>query len=334
MSTREPKRDVGLERRLNLVFALIDADNHGGARLDSGWLRAHVDGYGDPANETAGEANTGRQRLYRDIAELRRVGVPVEVSSDEDGEGSGYRLVRERYELPPISFTPDEAAVLGLAGDLGGSSELGVFARSGWTKLAAAGLDRDLSDAAGTVFTAANDLARVPNSTVAAVLKAVGTGTSVTFDYRRDRASATQRRRMDPWGLVNHADRLYLAGHDLDRDEPRTFRLLRVSAVELTAEPITHPDEGRDLQQLVAEALARGRTTVDATVRLAEGRCQELRRTAAQLDADGTAHFAGVDRDWLVRTVAGFGADAVLLTPTDARRDVVNLLRTGGEEHR
>lgn len=332
MSSRAPKRDVGLERRLNLVFALIDADNHGGAYLDSGWLRAHVAGYGDPANESPREANTGRKRLARDIDELRRVGVPVEVSRDGDGEG--YRLVRERYELPPISFTPDEAAVLGLAGDLGGTSELGVFARSGWTKLAAAGLDRDLSDAAGTVFTAANDLARVPNSTVAAVLKAVGTGTSVTFDYRRDRATAAQRRRMDPWGLVNHADRIYLAGHDLDRDEPRTFRLLRVSAVELTGAPIAHPDEGRDLQQLVAEALARGRTTVDATVRLAEGRCQELRRTAAQVDADGTAHFASVDRDWLVRTVAGFGADAVLLAPTDARRDVVNLLRNGGEEHR
>ena len=53
----------------------------------------------------------------RDKEELRVLGVPIEVGSVEKGfdDEVGYRIRRDRFELPEISLEADEAAILGLA---------------------------------------------------------------------------------------------------------------------------------------------------------------------------------------------------------------------------
>lgn len=326
-------RDADLERLINLTFALLDAGRSGGRYLTPGWLRSHVAGYGGPE---AADSEASRKRLQRDVRELRRVGVPIDQSPD----GEGYRITRQRYELPEVVFTPEEATVLGLAGELGRASELGAFARSGWIKLAASGLDRNLRDNPGEVYAAVNDLTRVPDRVVMVALAGIAHGRRITFDYSPHPAATPTRRRMDPWGLVNVGDRLYLVGFDLDRDEPRCFRLLRLSDVTEEPEAIAHPaaeapryagtetqDSGEALQQIVERTLARGRQIVDAQVRLAAGKAGELRARAGRVDPDGTAHLHDVDREWLVRTACGYGPDAVVLAPEEVRRDVVNLLR-------
>ncbi|AIG64137.1 hypothetical protein CATYP_05285 [Corynebacterium atypicum] len=316
--TAKEDRDEDLERLINLTFALLDAERTGSGYLDSSWLRAHVAGYG-------GEDATARKRLNRDLRELARVGVPVEA----DPGGNGYRIATDRYELPPVVFTPEEITVLGLAGELGRASELGAFARSGWIKLAAAGLNRSLEESPSEFFLAANDLVRVPEKVVRLVLAGVAHGRAITFDYTKDPSSKKERRRMDPWGLVNVHDRIYLAGFDLDRQAPRVFRLLRVHDVHETTQEITHQVGERNLQEMVEKTLAMGRQIVDAQVRLAPGRGAELRERAERVGPDGVAQLTEVDREWLVRTIAGYGADAVVLAPAQVRQDVVRLLRAG-----
>src|SRR5688572_19574702 len=50
--------------------------------------------------------------MYRDLSSLRAADLPLEA---ERGRGGGYALERS-YTLPPVNFTPREAALLVAAG--------------------------------------------------------------------------------------------------------------------------------------------------------------------------------------------------------------------------
>lgn len=311
------KTQMAVSRLTNLVFALINADRNGGRMLTPAWIREHVDGYqglGDDAFLT---------KLRRDIATLGRAGVPLTSSPSGDGVTT-YRLLSDEYDLPEVTFTPEEAAVLGLAGEMGRSSELGAFARSGWTKLAASGVSRDLSQA--PVFTNVNDLHRLPPELLKDTLAIIRAGYRMSFEYLATPTSAPARRVMDPWGLVPLHDRLYLVGHDIDRDEPRCFRIRRIRDVRALRAPATHTEAPESLQTIVEKSLRVGRRRVDAVLHIPEGTALEL-AAAGTRRADGLVELVDVDRDWLARTAAGFAPDVVVHEPTDVRADIIALLR-------
>lgn len=310
------RTDAAIRRLTNLAFAFLGADQRGRRFLTPDWIRAHVPGY-----EDRGDAAFTKQ-LGRDIMTLRRAGVPVETVQAE--AGTLYRLQVDDYELPAVTFTPEEAAVLGLAGEMGQAGELGVFARSGWTKLAASGATRDLADA--PVLTSVSDLNRLPSSVLTDVMTAIRHRLRIVFDYLPTPTSQPRRRTMDPWGLVPLNDRVYLVGWDVDRSAPRCFRVLRIRGVRRSKEPAVHTEPTGPLQEIVEEALRHGRQRVDAVVRVAGGRAGEL-VDAGTDRGDGTVELRDVDRDWLVRTAAGYAPDAVVLEPEDIRREIIALLQ-------
>ena len=311
------KQEKTVHRLMNLVFALREADRQGGRMLTPEWIRTHVDGYDD------GTRDAFQRRLTRDIVTLGRAGVPLEQRRSEDG-GTAYRLLTDRYELPEVTFTPEEAAVLGLAGEMGQTSELGVFARSGWTKLAASGVSRDLSQA--PVFAAVNDLTSLSPAVLTDILTIVRAGYRMTFDYAATPTAEPVRRVMDPWGLVTLHDRLYLVGHDIDRDAPRSFRIRRINNVRARREKATHPTPPTSLQHIVEESLKYGRQRVDAVLTIPEGTAHEL-AAAGHRRTDGRVELVDVDRDWLARTAAGFAPAVIVHEPSDIRHDIVELLR-------
>ena len=311
------KQENAVHRLTNLVFALQEADLQGGRMLTPEWIRAHVDGYADGTQEAF------QTRLNRDIVSLGRVGVPLEQRSAGASGGTAYRLLTDQYQLPEVSFTPEEAAVLGMAGNMGQSSELGVFARSGWTKLAAAGVSRDLSEA--PVFTAVNDTHRLSSEILGNVITIINRGLRMSFDYVPTPTSEPVRRTMDPWAVVPLQDKLFLVGHDIDRDAPRSFRLLRIAKVYAKHEPVTHPRPAENLQTVVEESLRALHQRVDAVLTIPEGMAHEL-AAAGERREDGKTVLIDVDRTWLARTAAGFAPDVVVHEPADVRADVIALL--------
>jgi predicted DNA-binding transcriptional regulator YafY len=64
------------------------------------------------AEDLAATFEVGKRTIYRDIQALCEAGVPV-ISTP----GQGYALL-EGYFLPPLRFTPDEALILLLGGDV------------------------------------------------------------------------------------------------------------------------------------------------------------------------------------------------------------------------
>src|SRR5690606_6379410 len=85
----------------------------------------------------------------------------------------------------------------------------------------------------------------------------------VSFTYRTASTGDRMRRHVEPWRLVARRGGWYLVGNDLDRHEPRVFRLNRIEgAVAAVGEPEAFevPDDV-DPVALVAHLQGEGRRT-------------------------------------------------------------------------
>src|SRR5947209_8975413 len=233
------------ERLVNLVICLLSTRQF----LTAERIRDAVPGY--EAADGARATDEAFKRMFeRDKAELRDLGIPLETgrNSTFDTE-DGYRIRRGDYELPTIEFDAAEAAAVGLAARLWQSATLGEAARSALIKLRAAGTEVRAADAPGPVpHLDASD------PSLPALLEAARTSTVVRFDYQKSGAGAPERRTLEPWGVLSWRRRWYVAGHDRDREEPRSFRLSRITGnVATLGKPgaFTRPDK-IDLLEMVA----------------------------------------------------------------------------------
>lgn len=313
------------ERLVNLVICLLSTRRF----LTAAQIAQTVPGYEhDPANPKEHEAF--QRKFERDKAELRELGVPLETgtSSVFDSE-PGYRIARRDYALPEIHLEPDEAAAVGIAAKLWRDAGLAAAASSGLVKLRAAGIDVDPHATLGSYPTMGVDPAFEP------VTAAVRDRRVITFDYRAPTDDLPRRRRLQPWGVVCWRGRWYVVGHDLDRQATRSFRLSRmVGDVHPTGPAGAYqPPEGVDLIGHVARLSAHSTEGAGrATVRLAPGRADGIRRRAIRLEGD-VATVTYSDPEWLADFLAGCGPDVVVLDPPEVRQAVMRRLQALAELH-
>src|SRR5215213_675099 len=256
------------ERLVNLVIALLSTRQY----VTAARIRATVPGY--EADDGSARADEAFKRMFeRDKADLREMGVPLETgrTSVFDTE-DGYRIARADYELPEIRLTGEEAAAVGLALRLWESAQLAGAAHSALVKLKAAGVDVDSSrtiplqprlDAGEPAFEPCYAAARDRRQ--------------LEFGYQRPDEDEPGRRRVQPWGVVAWHGRWYLGGLDLDRRQPRVFRLSRVVG---PANPFEPPDDV-DLAAMVAGQVGGEEHVV--VVRARPGGAIGLRRHATSL---------------------------------------------------
>jgi proteasome accessory factor B len=153
---------------------------------------------------------------------------------------------------------------------------------------------------------------------------------AVTFDYQAAGADAATERHLEPWGVVSWHGRWYVAGRDTDRGEPRVFRLDRIKGSVEAGEPdgFVVPEDV-DVRKMVAgTALQEPSRTARIRVRPEAGLGLRRRAVTSTPDTDGDVIEVGfVGSDALADEVAGYGADAVVLEPSDVRDAVVQRLR-------
>ena len=308
------------ERLLNLVICLLATRRY----LSVQQIREAVPGYGDAFDTRDEEAF--RRMFERDKQELRDLGIPLETGSNGPWDDEpGYRIARRDYELPEIALEPDEAAALGLAARLWQSAPLAGATGSALLKLRAAGVDAPTGAGALEPRVGASEPA------FEQCWAAVRDARPIRFAYRTSGRPAPEERQVQPWGVVSWHGRWYLVGHDEVREATRVFRLSRiVGAVVTTGAPgsIEIPAD-TNLRALVA-GMAAGSTPTTATVRVRHGAAWELRRIATSTapDAPGwdVVELGYSDAERLADRVAGYGADAVVLSPPEARDAVVRRL--------
>ncbi|WKD61181.1 hypothetical protein CCICO_05765 [Corynebacterium ciconiae DSM 44920] len=318
-SSTRTASDEALERAINLTFALLNAPAHGRG-LSKEWIRTHVAGYQNKSDAAFDKM------FQRDRKVLLAVGVPI-ASENDIFNTKRFRLVESRYSLPEMSFTPEEASVLALAGEQGMSGELATFARSGWTKIAAGGAQRGELSPAGE-YTSVSDLSSLSTSTFERLVKVCHRKLSITFDYYRHVGAEPQPRRMDPWALAPVGGRIYLLGFDLDRNAARAFRISRIDGIA-TAGPRTHePPTDSTAEEIITELLAFSKTLIDAhlEVRQSPSFNSELLRAAEETSA-GHYTLSGVDLTWLVNTAVGEAPDVVVTSPPEAVEAIAEKLR-------
>lgn len=289
-----------LERQLNLAICLMATPR----LLSVDEIADLVPGYtrdGTPDGETA-----FRRMFERDKAELRELGIPVETGSASGWDDDlGYRIPRRDYALPDLHFTPDEAAALGLAARLWSSAALADPSASAIRKLQAAGIEPLPPPTGLEPRVEATEAAFEP------CLAAVTEGRAITFGYRRPQQQEPATRSVHPWGVVSWRGRWYLVGHDLDRGEPRVFRLSRMEPdVRAVGEAgVVAVPAGVDLRALVEDADP-DEPLVTALVRLRSGAGNALRRSGTPGPDPDTVELSDRDIGRLADRVVEVGADA------------------------
>jgi proteasome accessory factor B len=305
------------ERLINLVICLL----HTRSFITAERLRETIPGYSDAPSDEA-----FKRMFERDKEDLRDLGIPLETGTMTGWEDEvGYRITRGEYALPDLTLEPDEAAAVALAARMWTSASLGATATRALRKLEAAGVEittlpeglQPRVGAGGTGFPA--------------VAEAVREGRLISFDYRGANDAAVAPRRVEPWGVVWWHSRWYLVGNDLDRAAPRVFRLSRIVGEPTSTGPagaVTVPSNV-DLRTLVAANDPRD-TGAQARVKVRHDHAIGLRRQTIDVSHEGDWDILTVpcpDPHRLAEQVLAYGADAIVLSPAEAREAVVRGLK-------
>ncbi|WP_216843377.1 helix-turn-helix transcriptional regulator [Phytoactinopolyspora alkaliphila] len=309
------------ERLMNLVICLLVARGY----VPKSRIRRIVGGYGDQSDEAF-------DRMFeRDKDELREVGIPIEMGSNDPfgDEEPGYRISRHEFELPEIHLEPDEAAVVGLAARVWQHSALAAATSNALVKLQAAGVEAD-TRALGVVEP------RVGGEEPAfwPLWEAVRDRQPVRFPHRKVSSSEAMTRHLQPWSVLSWHGRWYVLGHDTDRDAPRMFRLSRiVGDVEQDGRPggyeVPPPEEIRAAAANLVPPEPRDLPTARVRVRHGSGHTLRSRAVHTEPAAEPgwdvvTVSYSSLRR--LTEDVAAHGADAVALEPEELRAQVIEWL--------
>ena len=198
------------------------------------------------AGDLAAELGVSVRTLHRYIAMLDELGLPV---FTERGPNGGFSLVRG-YRMPPLIFTPEEAAALtlgaGLAADVWGS----LYRQAALAALAKLEnvlpqAQRDQVDWARQTLLV-RDMHRIDPQAASPWLEilsdAIRKRRQVELLYRSSHTSEPIHRRIDPYVLVHRSGWRLVIGYCHLRQSIRTFRLDRILEIKATNETFAAPE--------------------------------------------------------------------------------------------
>jgi proteasome accessory factor B len=304
-----------LERLINLVALLLEARRP--MRFED--IRAVMPAYqqGDPAS--------AKRMFERDKDVLREVGIPVELTSTDAWEvEQGYRIPKDQYYLPEVTFAPEEVWALFVAAHAPGE---GGEAEQAFQKLSA-GTETN-------VLSAMSERAPAPGVDpsgrfLGGVADALARRRAIRFRYRPAQGKAGVRE-VDPYSLAFRRGHWYLVGLDRGRGEIRSYRLSRIQSAVKDVGAGGAPPEGFDAsKQLEAgpwglgEPAARARVAFSSKVAWwaipsAPGARTLRKRPDGWVEVDVPAS----QTDSFVSWILSFGPDARVYSPKPIRDQVV-----------
>jgi predicted DNA-binding transcriptional regulator YafY len=189
--------------------------------------------------QIAGELGVSKRTIYRDIADLKATGVPIEGEA-----GVGYRIDRG-FELPPLAFNAQEIESLVLGARIvasWGDSDLAEAVNSAMTKVEAVlpePLRRVLLETA--LFAPGRASTPAMTSELAVLRRATADHRTVRFDYTRA-DGALSSRTVRPLGLYFWGTKWTLAAWCEYRKDYRSFRPDRMREVRMQDETFDGSD--------------------------------------------------------------------------------------------
>jgi predicted DNA-binding transcriptional regulator YafY len=200
--------------------------------------------------QLARELNISSRTVLRDLATLRDRGTPI---ASQAGPGGGVRLERVRG-VTDVQFSVTEIVGIWLAARLSReASDLpwGEAASGALGKLLASlppAKARDLRTLCRRVIIGPPASARIrtgaggpPPELLRIFEEAFSHGRGLTFQYL-DRDGAESRRTIEPHGLLVQTPVWYILSRDVEKAEPRTFRMDRISKPRIVPTLAFQPD--------------------------------------------------------------------------------------------
>jgi predicted DNA-binding transcriptional regulator YafY len=205
--------------RIDRLYALVEELRAAGAR-------------GRTARQLAQHFEVSVRTVERDLSALGQAGVPL---ATKTGRAGGYTLDRS-MSLPPLNFTPREAAAVAVALS---RSEHVIFARdarSALQKIMAAMPERALEEAR---LTAAKvrlivDPVPDPDAEIAETIWRAVRGNHTLRIHYIDVGGLETEREVEPQHVVVGPNGSYLTAWCHLRNDDRVFRLDRITRVERT----------------------------------------------------------------------------------------------------
>lgn len=188
--------------------------------------------------------------IERDILALQESGVPIYA---ETGRNGGYRLDASRT-LPPVNFTPAEAAAVAAALGSNTSTPLPLSARSALTKIMAV-MSEESAQAARSIGArlVRYEATHEPLGGFPRVIEQAIVERRVLNIAYEDRQAVTSRRTIEPIAVIGMRQQWYLVAWCRMRQDSRAFRLDRITDAVLTREIATE----RDVPDMIMTELQR-----------------------------------------------------------------------------
>src|SRR3954468_7340436 len=188
-------------------------------------VKSNVEGYSEMSDEAFA------RRFYSDRAELLALGVPLQSQRDEFTGEELYTLRSEQYFLPQLELEDEELAALQTAlylleGKFAYAEPLRLALQN--LALGRPGFVDAPTEAARSVEVLDPDYSPEMPGRLAKLEGAISKQRTVKFDYWSISRDEHAERTLNPYALLPDNGVWYVVGHDLDRDDIRTFRVSRI----------------------------------------------------------------------------------------------------------
>ncbi len=212
-----------LIRQLSLV-AFLMAERRPLTARD---IKSNVEGYQEMSDEAFA------RRFYSDRAELVSLGVPLDSQRDEFTGEELYTLRAERYFLPELELDDEELAALQtcfflLEGRFAYAEPLRLALQNLALGRSAGPLAATPTGTAGRVEVRDPDYSLELQGRLGKLEGAISKQRTVKFRYWSIYRDSEEERTLNPFALLPENGSWYVIGHDLERDDVRTFRVSRI----------------------------------------------------------------------------------------------------------
>jgi predicted DNA-binding transcriptional regulator YafY len=276
--------------------------------------------------ELAERLEVDLRTVQRYIVRLKDLSIPVESSR---GVGGAYRL-KPGFRLPPLLLTNEEAFALSLG--LHSLRQVGLSAFAPATEVVLAKLRRVLPEALRQSLSTVDDVVAIEpgpwvvTTSVEYLIRAataIRSGRRIRFDYETHEG-ARSRRQIEPFAVMHTDGRWYLIGYCLSRKAMRTFRLDRVSKLEIGAGTFRRPTDF-DARSYLEQSLAffQAQYKIDVWIEMPFEQAKQMFapwRVAIEQENGGTRLRCGRDRlEMIAAMLLSTGRRIIVNEPAELR---------------
>jgi predicted DNA-binding transcriptional regulator YafY len=281
------------------------------------------------AEDMAAHFEISLRTVYRDAAALSEAGVPIIAEA-----GIGYSLMHG-YHLPPVMFTPEEAAALATAGVLTRQmtdDSIDGSMQSALLKIRAVPPRKQQQHLerieASTALSESG--AKTYRASILDLQSALAERQVVHLAYRTGGRKEVTHREVEPIGLVHYLAYWHLVAWCRLRNDVRDFRIDRIVDLNIGQDTFL-PREGVTLQNVIEKD--HSTATIQAVVRFEHQVADRARRERAfgiiddQSDENGvTLTMKTGSLDWLVGWLLSFQTSVSVIEPPELRNKLLNAI--------